>query len=511
MFTTDMLESQQKEVRMNQFDSDTLERIILFAYTGKIRISTNNVQSLLSAANFLQLTPVQEHCANFLNARLNTANVLGIRALAATYNCQSIMKVADRFIQKHFLTVAQSEEFLNLDVDSVISILSKDELFVDNEEQVFEISMKWLQHDLPNRAIHSHKLLATVRLTLLKPHFITDEVCKHPIVRSSLVCRDLIDEAKDYHLIPERRALMRTFRTKQRCCHDVPGIVYAIGGLNTANDVMSMVEIFDPLSRKWSIAKSMGTVRSRVGVAVMQRKLYAIGGFNGIDRLRTVEVFDAQKSTWSEVAPLNNKRSALCAAALGECLYVCGGYDGISSLSTVEIFNPSTNKWKFGKVMKRQRCAAGVAVIGGCLYIMGGHDGMSIFNSVERYNSEKDDWESVSPMLSKRCRLGAVAFDGKIYVAGGYDGTQFLRTAEVYDPDKDTWTYISPMILKRSRVSLVVNNGLIYAIAGYDGDSNLSSMEIYRPNENIWTLGPNMIAHEGGVGVGVIPISPEQL
>jgi kelch-like protein 18 len=48
-------------------------------------------------------------------------------------------------------------------------------------------------------------------------------------------------------------------------------------------------------------------------------------------------------------------------------------------------------------------------------------------------------------------------------------------------------------------------------IFSYDGDSNLSSMEIYRPNENTWTLGPNMIAHEGGVGVGVIPISPEQL
>lgn len=64
---------------------------------------------------------------------------------------------------------------------------------------------------------------------------------------------------------------------------------------------MSMVEIYDPLARQWSLAKSMGTVRSRVGVAVMQRKLYAIGGFNGIDRLRTVEVFDAQTSNWSEV------------------------------------------------------------------------------------------------------------------------------------------------------------------------------------------------------------------
>lgn len=83
--------------------------------------------------------------------------MLGIRALAAAYNCQSIIRVADRFIQKHFLTVAQSEEFLSLDVDSVVSILSNDELFVDNEEQVFEIAMKWLQNDLPHRSIHSPK------------------------------------------------------------------------------------------------------------------------------------------------------------------------------------------------------------------------------------------------------------------------------------------------------------------------------------------------------------------
>lgn len=45
----------------------------------------------------------------------------------------------------------------------------------------------------------------------------------------------------------------------------------------------------------------MNSIRSRVGVAVMNRMLYAIGGFNGHDRLRTVEVFDPDQNKWTEV------------------------------------------------------------------------------------------------------------------------------------------------------------------------------------------------------------------
>ena len=52
-------------------------------------------------------------------------------------------------------------------------------------------------------------------------------------------------------------------------------------------------------------------LRSRVGVAVMQNRLYAIGGYNGQERLNTVEVFDAVTKRWSKVAAMNCKRSAV--------------------------------------------------------------------------------------------------------------------------------------------------------------------------------------------------------
>ena len=51
--------------------------------------------------------------------------------------------------------------------------------------------------------------------------------------------RDLVDEAKDYHLMPERRALLQTFKTRPRCCTDVVGIIYAVGGLTSSGRMKS--------------------------------------------------------------------------------------------------------------------------------------------------------------------------------------------------------------------------------------------------------------------------------
>lgn len=111
-------------------------------------------------------------------------------------------------------------------------------------------------------------------------------------------------------------------------------------------------------------------------------------------------------------------------------------------------------------------------------------------------------------MLSKRCRLGVAALNGRLYAAGGYDGNVFLKLVECYDPRMNTWTFVAPMNVKRSRVALVANCGRLYAIGGYDGVSNLNSVEVFDPELNTWSFAAPMCAHEGGVGVGVVPLEP---
>ncbi|XP_049788546.1 kelch-like protein 18 isoform X2 [Schistocerca nitens] len=506
MFTHDMVESKQREITIQGIDSSALEALVNFAYSGRVVIDSNNVQSLMVGASFLALHKVRDACADFLKRRFHPNNVLGIRSFADTLCCSPLVEAADKYVQQYFNDVSLCDEFLSLSQNELLDIVRRDELHVISEEQVFEAVMRWVKRDPEGRKKNLPQLLAKVRLPLLPPHYLADRVATEELIRSSHECRDLLDEARDYHLMPERRSLLQSFRIKPRCCNYVMGHIFAVGGLTKTGDSLSTVEVFDPIVGRWQLAEAMSMLRSRVGVAVMRNRLYAFGGYNGSERLSTVEVFDPQKRVWNKVSPMHCRRSAVGAAALNDCLYVCGGYDGVTSLNTVECYSPDKDEWTMVPNMIRHRSAGGVVAFEGYIYALGGHDGLSIFDSVERYDPRTGQWTSVLPMLTRRCRLGVATLNGKLYVCGGYDGSTFLQSVEMYDPILNQWKFVAPMNVMRSRVALVANMGKLWAIGGYDGVSNLSTVEVYDPNTDSWSFVSSMCAHEGGVGVGVIPI-----
>ncbi|XP_037072412.1 LOW QUALITY PROTEIN: kelch-like protein 18 [Pollicipes pollicipes] len=506
MFLHDMVESKLSEIEMKEIDTSALESLINFAYSGRILINNSNVQNLMMGAAFLQLTAVRDACAKHLIKELAPGNALGIRKFGCDLHCTALVKAADAYIQKRFGAVTEGDEFLQLEERELRDIISRDELHVESEELVFEAVLRWVKHDTEQRPECLAGLLTLVRMPLLTPQYLTDHVATEPLIRSSHLCRDLLDEARDYMLMPERRAAMRSFTSRPRCCIDIVGLMYAVGGLAKSGGSLSTVEVFHPVTGRWTMAEKMSGNRSRVGVATMNGRLYAIGGFNGTDRLATVEVFDPRSRTWEEAKPMNYRRSALGAVTLNHEIYVCGGYDGSTSLNSVEKYDSKLNRWTPVTSMIRQRSAAGVVAFEGKIFVLGGHDGLSIFETVECYDPQKGVWCCGPPMLTKRCRLGAAALNGKLYVCGGYDGSVFLRTVEAYDPVTNSWSYVAPMNVTRSRVSLVAVMGRLYGIGGYDGFANLSTVEVYDPQRDCWEPAASMCAHEGGVGVGVIPV-----
>nr|XP_046908347.1 kelch-like protein 18 [Dermatophagoides farinae] len=514
MFTNDLAERNQMEIEIKSnddgddglsLDGEAFESLLNYAYAGTIAINSKNVQSILIGASFLGLENVQQACSDYLKIRLNVGNVLQIKTFAFALGCHTLVQASKRYIHRNFEQIAQSDDFLQLDSAEMIDIISSDELNVSNEKIVFEAVMRWTSHDEKMRQQNLADLMRQVRLPLLYPEYLTDVVLGNKLVRQSLECRDLIDEAKDFHLLPARRESIARERTRPRSGHHVQGSIYAVGGLTKTGDSMSTVEVYDPQTKRWRMAEAMSMMRSRVGVAVMERKLYAIGGYNGFDRLNTVEVYDSKVKQWKRVKSMHYRRSAVGAAALSDELYVCGGYDGSISLNVVERYSSTTNEWTEVTPMNIKRSAAGVVSLDGYIYALGGHDGLMIFNSVERYDPRTKQWEFVESMLSRRCRVGCCCFGGKIYVCGGYDGCTFLQTAEVFDPQTGKWSQISKMRATRSRVALVANCSRLFAIGGYDGVSNLSSVEAYDIEKDSWEMVASMVAHEGGVGVGVIP------
>ncbi|KAG8013878.1 Kelch-like protein 20 [Nibea albiflora] len=498
MFTGELAESRQTEVVIRDIDERAMELLIDFAYTSQVTVEEGNVQTLLPAACLLQLAEIQEACCEFLKRQLDPSNCLGIRAFADTHSCRELLRIADKFTQHNFQEVMESEEFMLLPANQLIDIISSDELNVRSEEQVFNAVMAWVKYSIQERRPQLPQVLQHVRLPLLSPKFLVGTVGSDPLIKSDEECRDLVDEAKNYLLLPQERPLMQGPRTRPRKPIRCGEVLFAVGGW-CSGDAISSVERYDPQTNEWRMVASMSKRRCGVGVSVLDDLLYAVGGHDGSSYLNSVERYDPKTNQWSsDVAPTSTCRTSVGVAVLGGYLYAVGGQDGVSCLNIVERYDPKENKWTRVASMSTRRLGVAVAVLGGFLYAVGGSDGTSPLNTVERYNPQENRWHTVSPMGTRRKHLGCAVYQDMIYSVGGRDDTTELSSAERYNPRTNQW---SPVVAMTSRRS-----GLM-AVGGFDGTTYLKTIEVYDPDANTWRLYGGMNYRRLGGGVGVIKMT----
>jgi kelch-like protein 19 len=69
----------------------------------------------------------------------------------------------------------------------------------------------------------------------------------------------------------------------------------------------------------------MKSKRLAVGVAVVNRLLYAIGGFDGEHRLASMECYHPENDEWTDMPPMKFSRSGSGVAVLNQFIYVVGG------------------------------------------------------------------------------------------------------------------------------------------------------------------------------------------
>jgi len=68
----------------------------------------------------------------------------------------------------------------------------------------------------------------------------------------------------------------------------------------------------------------MPSAHESMGVVVLDKKIYAIGG-KGIDYSEATEIYDIATGIWSSDAPLPGKCGWLDAALVGQRIFVAGG------------------------------------------------------------------------------------------------------------------------------------------------------------------------------------------
>jgi hypothetical protein len=125
-------------------------------------------------------------------------------------------------------------------------------------------------------------------------------------------------------------------------------------------------------------------------------------------------------------APLSASLSGAAMAEAGGVLYAIGGFDGTNTLKTIQAYDPKNDMWSASSAaLQTARSNAAVASVAGKIYVIGGKDaGGQALKSIEVLDTTGTT-PSVSaysvPLSIARSAAGAAAFNNKLYVVGGSD------------------------------------------------------------------------------------------
>lgn len=258
----------------------------------------------------------------------------------------------------------------------------------------------------------------------------------------------------------------------------INGLLYVVGGYTGATQTtyFRVLEVYNPATNTWTAKTPMPSARVEAAAGVIDGKLYVAGGAiqvgSNVQTTNILEVYDPATDTWSSKVPMPTGREALAGAVIDGKLYVVGGSPSRAFAPTniLEVYDPATDTWSVKAPMPTSRGYHKVKAINGKLYAIGGRDlnGIALLNNLEVYDPVTNTWETKSPMPTRRDIFGSGVINGRLYAVGGEPNSNPTQTSanESYDPATDTWRTEPPMLTARWGTGVEVINNILYAVGG---------------------------------------------
>jgi N-acetylneuraminic acid mutarotase len=227
--------------------------------------------------------------------------------------------------------------------------------------------------------------------------------------------------------------------------------IYCIGGTVGNNEFVGNNEVYDPSTDTWQTEASMPTPRADLSASVVNGKIYLIGGEvysntspNYVET-NVNEVYNPATNTWSTAAPIPSAVYGYASAVIDGKIYVIGGSKSSGTAGTYafvnsnQVYDPQTNSWSLGANLPSSAIYGAAAATEGfmappLLYLIGGFFINSFTNTVQVYNASKNSWGTGASMPTARAYLGVAVLNDVFYAIGGFDGVNWLNTVEQYTP-----------------------------------------------------------------------------
>ncbi len=280
----------------------------------------------------------------------------------------------------------------------------------------------------------------------------------------------------------------------------VNGKIYAIGGDRDGTVGWTGInEMYDPATDTWTTKTPMPSAREDFGIAVVQKKIYIIGGMGYVGGYPNIvgatEVYDTVTDTWETRTSIPTPRESLVANVVNGKIYVMAGdaYGGppgwMVLVNKTEIYDPTTDTWATGALMPNfegygTAPNTASAVIDNKIYVV-------VYQTLHIYDPETDSWSNGSSLFAPAvagpiaCATTGVFAPKRIHVLDA-------NTHQIYDPETGTWSNNLQMPTPRRYLGGTVINDRMYVIGGYVKSGELEweeeatdINEVYTPSEYI--------------------------
>ena len=273
----------------------------------------------------------------------------------------------------------------------------------------------------------------------------------------------------------------------------------------------------------WVELPALPTPRSEVTAATDGDRIFLIGGMEAAQLfLRTVEVFDPVTQRWTEGPDLPLGAHHAMSAGLDGAIYVFGGYSERTGTALVSdyAYILQGGAWEQLPDMPEPRAEGGAAAVDGKLYVVGGVGLTGLAETTMVCDPATSEWSTTTGLLTPRNHLGVAAADGRIFAIGGRDAPaslplphggfgsqpiQGIGASEVFDPATEEWTELPELPTPRGGLgAAATSNGFIVTAGGEAREETDDEVEALDVQSSEWAeLPPISIARHG---LGVVAI-----
>jgi N-acetylneuraminic acid mutarotase len=275
----------------------------------------------------------------------------------------------------------------------------------------------------------------------------------------------------------------------------VDGKIYVMGGNNQTNagsTMLSSVDMYDPALNSWTSRASMPGVRAGHTSTVVDGKIYVVGGESVMYTTKhsTVWEYDPVNNFWDTKASTPQTMSDHSAVAYDGYVWVFPGTN-----NNAYAYEVAADTWWQGTSSSARYENHATVRVGTSIFLLGGDfDAWSAwvgayldyahtcleFDLTESYGST-NAWAYRAAMPTDRNRLTAVVLNDQVYAIGGMNSDGARRAVEIYDPVTNSWTEGFPLLTALRDHTAAAVDGKVYVMGGRETWNSLASVYIYDP------------------------------